>query len=899
MIPIHRYEASSTSVGSSRRGLKRSFSSEHVSSSADKPAVKKPRPQKQCYPGGHIGVWHESSQIFEPEEALRGTAVEAKVTAEYHQPAQQLQSCISLTPDRGLLPTQDTPGFVITPVYNDLPSCGATYFEQWSNEPVTFLQSPPTATNLSLSTYNPTPPVTFLSTAYEKWAEICSNTLLSPETWVNSNPKPLLETQSFTCPPNQLEGGELHNDWLNLTYQEPTSYFAGLFDPDSCYHPWTASNDLAMGGGEHFPTSNQVQGVFPGPEPLSKPEEECEQLAPEVHHESWPPQQLGLTHMPNYSDWTDSEIPAQPLLQQALHSCPSPIQPLGKGELCLDEAPYDGQMSHGDLLMLPGSQQSSQDPQHTVSRADEEEILTVSEDSQDTGAQCTCSPESSDPNPPCPSCTNSPRSWVMVTYRLKPPGEIKKPPKPRKRLEEDARRQTSQTREIGACVRCKIQRVRCIPDSEDPAGPCEACSRVAQNYSRKVLHHIPCHRYKLQEVVLFRTSGSRVTDRWHSAQVRNVMTYGKTISVQMLQDCVDIPFEYEVRKVAKTGRGSHHDKTMREWYDGTDVRREPVPDYALADVHQTMTRYKDYIRISVLGDRERGCQPVITKLVEDYQNTGQGIVGEVFKQAWAHFCSLPSASETWDFFYRPPPKKTEEPRPVSEKGFLLGFFELRFALRHATGWSWILEGGIPSAEPIKNFPPLEGRIGTPRLAVGQIDCIRIACVLKPLTKSLLKVLMAWIADRQYDRWMSIFFATFILLSELAKATEDAYHHGWYDKDLKGNGPKNAHIIRDIHESANIILAHWHYFNCSTDPWKLKSEKQKNARSKTPLRALTPEQLTIVQELWLGIQKWRETKLHDDELYDKKTEKWWTKWCHSLYFADQMFDTSWKPRQVFS
>lgn len=105
---------------------------------------------------------------------------------------------------------------------------------------------------------------------------------------------------------------------------------------------------------------------------------------------------------------------------------------------------------------------------------------------------------------------------------------------------------------------------------------------------------------------------------------------------------------------------------------------------------------------------------------------------------------------------------------------------------HATGWSWILEGGIPSAERIKGFPPLKGQIGTPRLAVGQIDCIRIACVLKPLTKSLLKVLMGWIADRQYDRWMSIFFATFILLSELAKATEDAYEHGWYDKDLRRN-----------------------------------------------------------------------------------------------------------------
>ena len=46
--------------------------------------------------------------------------------------------------------------------------------------------------------------------------------------------------------------------------------------------------------------------------------------------------------------------------------------------------------------------------------------------------------------------------------------------------------------------------------------------------------------------------------------------------------------------------------------------------------------------------------------------------------------------------------------------------------------------------------------------------------------------MTWVGDRQYNRWMSIFFATFVLLSELSNATEDAYHHGWYDKDIKGD-----------------------------------------------------------------------------------------------------------------
>lgn len=87
---------------------------------------------------------------------------------------------------------------------------------------------------------------------------------------------------------------------------------------------------------------------------------------------------------------------------------------------------------------------------------------------------------------------------------------------------------------------------------------------------------------------------------------------------------------------------------------------------------------------------------------------------------------------------------------------------------------------------IKTYPPLKGLISTPRMVVGQIDSIRISSVLNPLSKGLLRVYMSWIGDRRYDRWMSIFFVTFILLSELAKATEDAYHHGWYDKDVRRN-----------------------------------------------------------------------------------------------------------------
>lgn len=159
------------------------------------------------------------------------------------------------------------------------------------------------------------------------------------------------------------------------------------------------------------------------------------------------------------------------------------------------------------------------------------------------------------------------------------------------------------------------------------------------------------------------------------------MTQGKTLLVKMMQEFVDHPFTFKVRKVARTGRRSYLDKTTRDWYDGTDIIHEPVANYALADVYETMSRYKDYIRDSVLGN---GCQPAIRKIVEGFQNSGYdtAVVGEVYQQAWEYFSSLPSADETWDFFYQPWPrgKMTEAAESVTEKEFLLGFLELQFAM---------------------------------------------------------------------------------------------------------------------------------------------------------------------------------------------------------------------------
>lgn len=431
---------------------------------------------KQRYPGGHIEVWHKCSEIGQPKAGFGGDSVQAKAKSEQqpaktaleHQPSQQPQTYNSFNIDRGLSTTQETLGSIISPNYSGWSLSEATGFQQWSHEPVTFqfaqledsvfnFQSYPTATDLSLSTCNSAPSFGFSSATHEEWAEGCSETLPSPETWVNSNGPLLLETQDFACR-KQLElgrGGLYNNSLDHQTYQDPTSYLAGFSHPDFCYFPWTASNDLEMGGGDYFPEPHRA--ALSDLAHVSRPEEECEQLP--LHHDFSNPatQQAGFPFMPHYPGWTDMEIPAQPFSQPSLANCISPSRSLGQDDFCHNVPLNEGQMSQSDPLVLR-PRESPQTPQPEVAgMRGKEEILTVSEDSQGTAEPCTCE----DQSPPCPSCVNGQQSWVMVTYKLQTPGPTeKKPPKPRARLEEDARRQTCRTRSLGACVRCKIQRVR-------------------------------------------------------------------------------------------------------------------------------------------------------------------------------------------------------------------------------------------------------------------------------------------------------------------------------------------------------------------------------------------------------------------------------------------------------
>ena len=89
--------------------------------------------------------------------------------------------------------------------------------------------------------------------------------------------------------------------------------------------------------------------------------------------------------------------------------------------------------------------------------------------------------------------------------------------KRRSPYEQSSKDDTNLTRQLNACVRCRMQRNRvsaavasgdvtetymwqCIPDPTNPRGPCKTCQQKTVRMSR-----LPCLRYKITDSTLFRT----------------------------------------------------------------------------------------------------------------------------------------------------------------------------------------------------------------------------------------------------------------------------------------------------------------------------------------------------------------------------------------------------------
>ncbi|RDA88880.1 hypothetical protein CP532_5410 [Ophiocordyceps camponoti-leonardi (nom. inval.)] len=481
--------------------------------------------------------------------------------------------------------------------------------------------------------------------------------------------------------------------------------------------------------------------------------------------------------------------------------------------------------------------------------------------------------------------------------------EVKKYSAPR----ETKRAETVNTRWKRACLRCRIQKLKCV--SQDESGPtseCAPCHFVSKT-SKKTIHHISCHRGKLLDVVLYRQGGLRLTERWNGTAMKEVGDRCSPLNVSTVHITLGICDEpLKVDVVSFSSRPG--DVTARFWYVregafGDEVRRKKeIEAYCLASIWKTAEYFEGYIVANAI--------PAMVKMNSasgPLKGLGVAADQDVIQRTYA---------AAIEYYYKLDDEYKDQSgtkKSNPEKRLLHNLFVLWFAIRHTTGSAFICGDNKLGMKPeLKDETyPLFGRVSVPRMIVAQFDSINHTKMLTKYGRWVLQDLEALFFRNQQRWWWTIYLSVFILLHEASFVSEDRYRHA-----RNNHGTKFRYsipgFVEELQDGCNNILMHWHYYNCK--PWPNPSDPW--SRHTHFMSDLSSVQYDLVMETLADrhVQKqlgvWTKYKQENGAVEKIKSagssrhgspylgSQTLFDWDHPFYWVSQMFEERWVPHPTY-
>ncbi|KAI0427244.1 hypothetical protein F5Y09DRAFT_37618 [Xylaria sp. FL1042] len=424
----------------------------------------------------------------------------------------------------------------------------------------------------------------------------------------------------------------------------------------------------------------------------------------------------------------------------------------------------------------------------------------------------------------------------------------------RGRLCNKDREETKNTRQLRACIRCRFQRIRCIPDpSKAETEYCVCCKKVLSLETKKVIHRIPCLRWRLNDIVLFRVGGLELTKRWKGVSVQNlrlgdwaderVVTISICITTLLCK-----PLSLNVRRF----RPCSNDTLYRHWKrkDTDPPMVINLPSYALADVNATSLEYQQFI--------EQNAEEAIRRFTND--PTVNEIVRWTFSVALSH-CNKMADKDL-----------NTKGNPVK---LFTSYFRLWFAARFSMGSAYITNGH----ENLEGnaYPPMyHGKHYIPRMITAQFDSIGYKDVLADLRKKVLDELWVLMQKRRSKTFFSVYLTVFMMLYEITVTCQDRHRRA------KEQGLKTYYdleeVVANLKLGADILLAHWHYYKTDIDPLALHED--------AVARYFGPDNPEEVNLLMKTCQKYSD--MEEKPLSQVGWEQ------DPLQLASRMFEQDWKP-----
>jgi len=411
--------------------------------------------------------------------------------------------------------------------------------------------------------------------------------------------------------------------------------------------------------------------------------------------------------------------------------------------------------------------------------------------------------------------------------------------------------ETSRTRGLKACVRCRMQKIRCSIDEDNPRGICRTCMTV----SNKKVHYLPCLRYRLTECTLYRTGkapGLEFTFRWPVMRLKDITDWESSNlrTVLIKSDVCDVPFKLVVRRFIPI---PHKDSVHRSWLDyrnGVKKFKETTP-YAVVNMKNAVQDMKKYIAENVFG-----CM--------DYFLRGSDQL----------------VKETYGFARR----YMQRVESDEEKKLLGNFFHLWFAIRRTATTEHIVGEDTLDMEPETKDEsyPLFGKIPLPPVMIQQLDMVLTLGILEPLRKQVLEDFQKLALATNPRNWMTIYLVTFLSLHDCAKITAENYQNARKHGLLRRYAIPN--FIAERHHSANVFLSHYHYRTESSNPFKQDWKR----RHMTPFSYMSVDDIQFLERTKVLLKEREDViKINREmDLYE-----------HELYFVSQMFEESWQPKET--
>ncbi|PHH67739.1 hypothetical protein CDD80_562 [Ophiocordyceps camponoti-rufipedis] len=479
-----------------------------------------------------------------------------------------------------------------------------------------------------------------------------------------------------------------------------------------------------------------------------------------------------------------------------------------------------------------------------------------------------------------------------------------------KRCEQQQQQQQQQpstgqsTRWKKACLRCRIQKLKCVPlDELNPSSSdCAPCQLVSKT-SKKTIHRIACHRGKLADVVLFRSGGLKLTERWDGTTMRDVGDRCSPLEVRTIHVTNGVfgkPLQLQVVSfVSRPG-----DVTARFWYvregsmgDEVEIKRKKEIDpYCLASIWKTADYFEEYIVNNAIPAMVR------MSMADKGPESGSDefkFIRRTYAKAIEYYNNLEDEYED----------VSGTKKPNREKRLLRNLFILWFAIRsaHICGDEKL---GMKAEFKDETYP-LYGKVSLPRMIVAQFDSINHTRILSRYGRFVLQDLESFVFRNQPRWWWTIYLCVFILLSGSSFVSADRYRHA---RDNHGTKFRYSlpGFVEDLQDGCNNMLMHWHYYNCKAWP----NPDDPFNRHKTLLSELTSDQYDLVMETMYDervrkeLGTWRRYKDEngalepstamgrDPEATPYMGSQTRFDWDHPLYWVSQMFEERWNPHPTY-